>query len=109
MFNKLQKIIFCAIIICVSYNLNSQTNYSSLFTEDISFNRPAWLENSVSGAVILNIDRQQLQNVINLKEDKIKLTIPAGNGMSTIIDLVKYDILTPDSKICAGTNNGERE
>ena len=65
--NKLQKIIFCAIIISLSYNLNAQTNYSTLFTADNSFNKPAWLENSVDGAIILNVDRQQLLRVLNTK------------------------------------------
>jgi len=107
--NKLQKIIFCAIIISLSYNLNAQTNYSTLFTADNSFNKPAWLENSVDGAIILNVDRQQLLRVLNTKENKIILTIPIENGRSASIDLERFDILTPNSKICAGTTNGDVE
>lgn len=109
MANKLQKIVFCALVMLFSYNISAQTSYTSLFTADNSTSRPSWLENAVEGAVMLNIDKQQLEKIINLKEDRISLSIPVESGSPLSINLERFRIFDESSKIVAGTDNGDVE
>lgn len=105
--NLLHKFIFCALIVILAINITAQTRYSSLFTADNSYSRPAWLQDAVSDAVILNVDAVSLQRIIASKENSIILSLPIENGTMTDVMLERFDIINENTRIVEGTTKGD--
>ena len=104
------RIIFCAFaFLFLNPNILTQSNYTSLFT----FNRvkttsqPEWLKASVGNAMIIDINTIQLQQILNRKDNNIRVSVPFDEYNNAELILEKFDITTPATKIVAGTQNGD--
>ena len=120
---KLCKKSFCLfknltlLILLLAGNLYSQSKSEiSLFTESAGnsvLNTPE-LKKAVSKAVILNIDKAELQKLSESKPYQLILNMPfernGANSRSAVkLNLTRYDILAPDAKIVTRTSRGNEE
>lgn len=100
-------ILFTAIVFCAS--AFSQQNSYSPFSPDAAKTSllSSEIRNAVDDAKIINVDFASVREILRKKSDKISIRIPFGNQYLTV-DLRKFDILAPGSRIVAGTPNGDR-
>ncbi|HEY3249718.1 MAG TPA: M12 family metallo-peptidase [Ignavibacteria bacterium] len=109
--NKIHKSAFFAVayIILISVNVLSQSSYNLLFSVngEKTSSQPEWVKNSVEGAVILNIDKNQLQQIISRKENKINISFPFAVNRTTELILERFDITDANTKIVSGTAKGD--
>jgi hypothetical protein len=66
-------------------------------------------ERSVDGAVILDIDRNQLQQIISQKDNRINISFPVSVNNNIDLILERFDITDEKTKIVSGTSRGDVE
>ena len=65
------------------------------------------LKESVDNPGIVDINFSEVSRIVNLKSESISVSVPF-KGSNIVLNLKKFDILTPDAKIVAGTENGDK-
>lgn len=92
-------------------NANSQTRAEyNLFTQSDNtssvMNSPE-MKRAIDDAVILNINKNELQSLCENRNPDISMSIPYENGRSATVVMERFEILTPNAKIIATTVNGD--
>jgi hypothetical protein len=65
------------------------------------------LRGSVDGLKVIDVDKNMLSRIVRERTGKIAIDLPSGSGVIRT-QLTRFDILTPDAKIVAGTETGDR-
>src|SRR4030095_5891839 len=111
--NKLQKKAFylAVFILLLSANVFSQSAYNNIFSINSlkTASQPDWMRNSVDEAVILDVDKSQLQQLISRKDERIIISVPFSINNNAQIVLEKFDVTSADAKIVSGTSKGDVE
>lgn len=99
--------------LCILYNSNSfslsKKEYNLFSLSENSLTNYPELKSSVSNAIILNINKEELKSLNDLKYPEIELTIPYFQNQNLRLKLTRFDLLTPDAKIVARTSAGNEE
>src|SRR4030095_1213281 len=94
--NKLQKKAFylAVFILLLSANVFSQSAYNNIFSINSlkTASQPDWMRNSVDEAVILDVDKSQLQQLISRKDERIIISVPFSINNNAQIVLEKFDV-----------------
>src|SRR5574341_514629 len=97
-----------AVLCLFAVTVQSQTHYHSLFSVNItkSANKPEWIDNSVSGSLIMDINNESVLQIISKKENRIVISFPYDINKYAELELERYDIIAPGAKIVEGTIYG---
>jgi hypothetical protein len=101
------KLITCFALFLFSININSQSSFKPFQVS--SAVKPAELSSIIDKALILAPDYSIFQNIVNQHSENISLEFPLNSGLNISADLKKQEVLTPDARIVAGTEQGDRE
>ncbi|MEO8210592.1 MAG: M12 family metallo-peptidase [bacterium] len=101
------QLIFILFLSCIDSYSQNRTEYDLFSRSDNSsiLNSPK-LKNLISDAVILSINKAELQEIYENRNPEISLSIPYQNGTAIKVNLKRLDILSPDAIIIARTTNG---
>lgn len=65
------------------------------------------INSAVNDAKIIDVDLNAIRQVVERKSESITVEVPFNNSNYRVV-LKRFEILTPDAKIVAGTQNGDR-
>lgn len=86
-----------------------RTNYNLFSVSDNSLMSSPELQKAVSDAVILNINKEELNSLCDNKSPEITLDVPYSGNDIARMNLKRFDMLTPNAKIVARTERGNEE
>jgi len=66
------------------------------------------LRSSVEGLTAVDVDKNMLAEIVRSRHEKISIDLPSGNKVVRT-QLTRFELLTPDAKIVAGTDAGDRQ
>lgn len=66
------------------------------------------LRSSVEGLTAVDVDKNMLAEIVRNRHEKITIDLPSGNKVVRT-QLTRFELLTPDAKIVAGTDAGDRQ
>lgn len=66
------------------------------------------LRSSVEGLTAVDVDKNMLAKIVRERHEKISIDLPSGNNVIRT-QLTRFELLTPDAKIVAGTDAGDRQ
>jgi len=93
-----------------SYSQN-RAEYNLFTVSDNSSNimNSPEMKRAIDEAVVLNVNKTELQSLCENRNPEISMSIPYENGRSARINLERFEILAPNAKILAHTLNGDVE
>lgn len=104
---------FLVILITIFASLNSysqnKSSYNLFNLSDNSLLSSAEMQNLISEAVVLSINKDELRSLYENKKPEIVINLPFnlnGQNSSAVLNLKRFDILSPDAKIVARTDRG---
>ncbi|MEO6695634.1 MAG: zinc-dependent metalloprotease [Ignavibacteria bacterium] len=104
--------LFLLTILFYSNTFSQSRMQYNLFTESDNstniMNSPE-MKRAINEAVILDVNRAELQSLYENRNPEITMNIPYENGRSATINLERFDILSPNAKILAHTLSGDVE
>ncbi|MCX7878410.1 MAG: hypothetical protein N2510_07205, partial [Ignavibacteria bacterium] len=80
-----------------------------IYDEFKTLNQSVSLRNSVDDAFILTMDKNVVNNIVQSKLPSIKVKVPVSNSISVDLQLNRFDIFEPYTKIVKGTDAGDIE
>jgi hypothetical protein len=83
------------------YNLFSQSDNSAILNS-------SEIQKYLNDAVLLNVNKSELRDICENKYPEISLSIPY-KGSSAILNLKRFDILSPDAKLVSRTAAGNEK
>jgi len=110
LFYSINTFVLLVLLQGISYSQN-RAEYN-LFTESdnsIDIMNSAEMKRAIDKAVILNVNKTELQSLCDNRNPEISMRIPFENGRLARIDLERFEILAPNAKILARTINGDVE
>lgn len=103
----------CVIFLSVT-GLYAQRASSDLFISNSApeSNMKQKFDAQVKDAVFLKINKNELNRLYTERNDALRLTIPVtlrGVSSNAVLELVKFDIVTPQTRFVIKTANGEED
>lgn len=100
---------FCIIITSFSFSQNKIRYNLFNISDNSSILNNAELQKTVSNAVIINVNKEELISLCENRSPEITIDIPYSQFGIAKLNLKRFDILKPDAKIVARTINGNEE
>ena len=101
-------IVFLLTVVSAGWVYSQQNYYAPFSLNPVKTNSVSKeIKESVDNPGIVDINFSEVSRIVNLKSESISVSVPY-KGSSLLLDLKKFDILTPGAKIVAGTENGDK-